>query len=336
VELIAKGGHHLLELINEVLEISRIESGNLTVSVEPVHVQSTVAEVLDLVRPLAAEHEITLENQLAEDDDCYVAADNQRLKQVMLNLLSNGIKYNRRGGSVRITLEQPSPSRVLVLVTDTGRGIPESKLAFVFSPFDRLGAEQTTIEGTGLGLTLSKHLVEAMGGTLDVESEPWIGSTFVVGLMAADHAGAGPEAASNGTGTVAAPAGGNGAATVLYVEDNLSNFKLVERVLKKRGDVRLLTAMEGGIGLELARQHRPDLILLDLHLPGMDGEEMLRRLKNDATTADIPVLAVSADATSSRVERVLAAGARSFVTKPLDVTRFLELVDDALCEKVGA
>jgi PAS domain S-box-containing protein len=333
--LIEKGGQHLLELINEVLEISRIESGNLTVSVEPVHVQSTVAEVLDLVRPLAAEHGVTLENELAEDDDCYVAADNQRLKQVMLNLLSNGIKYNREGGSVRITLEQPSPSRVLVLVTDTGRGIPESKLAFVFSAFDRLGAEHTTIEGTGLGLTLSKHLVEAMGGTLDVESEPWIGSTFVVGLTAAPREGMHAEGVADQSGGVAVNGSSNGAATVLYVEDNLSNFKLVERVFKKRGEVRLLTAMEGGIGLELARQHHPDLILLDLHLPGMDGEEMLRRLKGDPVTADIPVLAVSADATTSRVERVLAAGARSFVTKPLDVNRFLELVDDALCQKVG-
>jgi PAS domain S-box-containing protein len=334
VELISKGGHHLLQLINEVLEISRIESGNLTVSVEPVHVESTVAEVLDLVRPLAAEHGVALENRLADDGDHHVAADHQRLKQVLLNLLSNAIKYNRQGGSVRISLEAPAPERVLVLVTDTGRGIPEDKLAHVFSPFDRLGAEQTTIEGTGLGLTLSKHLVEAMGGTLGVESEPWIGSTFIVGLAAADGSGV---AAQERFGEMT-PASGNGAmgaATVLYVEDNLSNFKLVEKVLKRRGEVRLLTAMEGALGLQLAHQHRPDLILLDLHLPGMDGEELLRRLNEDPVTAAIPVLVVSADATRVRVERVLTAGARAFVTKPIDIERFLVLVDDALRENVG-
>jgi PAS domain S-box-containing protein len=335
VALISKGGHHLLQLINEVLEISRIESGNLTVSVEPVHVESTVAEVLDLVRPLAAEHGVTLENDLGEDGDRHVAADHQRLKQVLLNLLSNGIKYNREGGSVRISVAVPSPTKVLILVTDTGRGIPEDKLAYVFSAFDRLGAEQTTIEGTGLGLTLSKHLVEAMGGTLDVESEPWIGSTFIVGLATADGMVTGHEDAGDGSGPAPADEARTGAATVLYVEDNLSNFKLVERILNKRRHVRLLTAMEGALGLDLARQHRPDLILLDLHLPGMDGEELLRRLQDDPMTADIPVLAVSADATRARMERVLTAGARAFVTKPLDVPRFLALVDETLLEKVG-
>jgi PAS domain S-box-containing protein len=334
VELISKGGHHLLQLINEVLEISRIESGNLTVSVEPVNVEDTVAEVMDLVRPLAAEHGVALENQLGPDGDHHVAADHQRLKQVLLNLLSNGIKYNRRGGSVRISVEAPSPERLLILVTDTGHGIPEDKLAHVFSPFDRLGAEQTTIEGTGLGLALSKHLVEAMGGTLGVESEPRIGSTFIVGLAAADVS----ETAAQDRHGELVPGTANGAvgaATVLYVEDNLSNFKLVEKLLKRRGEVRLLTAMEGALGLQLARQHRPDLILLDLHLPGMDGEELLHRLNEDPTTAAIPVLVVSADATRARVERVLTAGARAFVTKPIDVKRFLGLVDDALREKVG-
>jgi CheY-like chemotaxis protein len=168
-----------------------------------------------------------------------------------------------------------------------------------------------------------------------VESEPWIGSTFMVGLPAADEPGHELEVAGNGSGPAFADGAQSGGATVLYVEDNLSNFKLVERVLKKRGNVTLLTAMEGGLGFELARQHRPDLIMLDLHLPGMDGEELLRRLKDDPATADIPVLAVSADATRARAERVLTAGARAFITKPLDLKRFLVLVDEALRERVG-
>ena len=335
VDLISKGGHHLLQLINEVLEISRIESGNLTVSVEPVHVESAVSEVIDLVRPLAAEHSVTVMNGLTPDGHHHVAADHQRLKQVLLNLLSNGIKYNHEGGSVRVSLEAPSAERRSILVTDTGRGIAEDKLAYVFSAFDRLGAEQTSIEGTGLGLTLSKHLVEAMGGTLDVESTPGVGSTFSVELGAVDGVMAREAPMTNGAIAPSQNGAGAPASTVLYVEDNLSNFRLVEKLLKTRGPVRLLTAMEGGLGLELARQHQPDLILLDLHLPGMDGEELLRRLNDDPATADIPVLVVSADATAKRIERVLAAGARSFVTKPLDVERFLGLVDDELRQTVA-
>jgi PAS domain S-box-containing protein len=336
VAQIRKGGQHLLELINEVLEISRIQSGNLSVSLEPVHVGSAVAEVLDLVEPLAAEHEVSLENQLEpEDAGRYVQADLQRLKQVLLNLLSNGIKYNRQGGAVRVSLESVSPERVLILVTDTGRGIPEDKLAKVFSPFDRLGAERSTIEGTGLGLTLSKLLVEAMGGTLGVESEPWIGSSFIIGLAPAEAPLAGPEL-DRALEPVPVTEASSTTASVLYVEDNVSNLKLAEQILRKRPEIKLLAALDGGLALELARQHHPELILLDLHLPGLPGEEVLRQLKDDPATFEIPVVAVSADATSERVEAVLAAGAEAFLTKPLDVSRFLSVIDEALRERVGA
>jgi PAS domain S-box-containing protein len=336
VKQILKGGTHLLELINEVLEMSRVDSGNMSVSLESVSIAEIVTDALDLVGPMASQHGVTLHNGLDEQGGRHALADKQRLKQVMLNLLSNGIKYNQEGGSVTVSLEDVPDERVLLMVRDTGRGIPESKLAQVFVPFDRLGAEQTSIEGTGLGLTLSKLLVEAMGGTLSVESEPWVGSTFMVGLPASEAVAVG--AVSNrGNGSLAAI--GSSApvdATILYVEDNLSNFKLVDRLLSQRSTVRLLTAMEGSLGLELARQHHPDLILLDLHLPVMDGREVLRRLKEDPATSEIPVVVVSADATTSSVEQLLGAGAAAFITKPLDVKRFMAVVEDALRERIAA
>jgi CheY-like chemotaxis protein len=231
-------------------------------------------------------------------------------------------------------MEDVPGDRVMLMVTDTGKGIAEDKLAHVFSPFDRLGAEQTSIEGTGLGLTLSKLLVEAMGGTLGVESEPWVGSTFMVGLRASEATDAEPES-SRGNGRPAVAADDSTGATILYIEDNLSNFKLVERLLGPRGNVRLLAAMDGSLGFELARQHRPDLILLDLHLPIMEGEEVLLRLKDDPVTGEIPVVVVSADATAAKVETLLAMGATAFLTKPIEVKRFTAIVDDALSGRIA-
>jgi CheY-like chemotaxis protein/anti-sigma regulatory factor (Ser/Thr protein kinase) len=336
VKQILKGGTHLLELINEVLEISRVESGNLSVSLEPVCVAEVVSDALDLVRPLAAQHRVTLDNRVGDHAERYVRADKQRLKQVLLNLLSNGIKYNREGGSVTISLAEATGERALIVVQDTGKGIHGDKLANVFSPFDRLGAEQSSIEGTGLGLTLSKLLVEAMDGTLNVESEVDVGSTFIVALHpsrpAAGH-DVSPVQQANGA---AVAQNGSEGPTVLYVEDNPSNVKLVERLLAERANIRLLTAMHGNLGLELARQHKPDLVLLDLHLPVMEGQEVLRRLKADEATRGIPVVVVSADATPARVSEVLAAGATAFLTKPLEVQRFMAVVDEALIQEVPA
>jgi CheY-like chemotaxis protein/anti-sigma regulatory factor (Ser/Thr protein kinase) len=289
-----------------------------------------------LVNPLATERNVTFVNKIAALQDRFVEADKQRLKQVLLNLLSNAIKYNREGGTVTVSLAEPASGRALILVTDTGMGIPQEKLEQVFVPFDRLGAEDTGVDGTGLGLTLSKLLVEAMNGTLDVESEPYIGSTFVVGLQKASA----PAAAAvplDGNAELAPDGRGNGArATVLYVEDNLSNLRLVERLFEPHGGVTLIPAMEGKLGLELARQHHPDLILLDLHLPGIDGEAVLEQLKADPGLREIPVIVVSADATSSRVERVLASGAQAFLTKPLNVRRFLEVVNETMSPPVAA
>ena len=329
---ILKAGRHLLGLINEVLDISRIEVGRLQLSLEPVPVSDTLHGAIDLVRPLAAQHGIELGAEVA-NEDCHVLADRQRLQQVLLNLLSNAVKYNRARGAVTVSCEERGSDRLRILVTDTGQGISPGKLERLFIPFDRLGAEGTGIEGTGLGLALSKHLVEVMGGVLDVTSQVGIGSTFAVELprTAAPVDVRKPVEASPTLPTAARQA----RVTVLYIEDNLSNLRLIEQVLSRRPNATLLSAMQGRLGLDLAREHRPDLILLDLHLPDLSGEDVLRQLLAEPRTRDIPVVVLSADATPGQVERLLAVGAQAYLTKPLDVPKFLALVDQRVSGERG-
>jgi CheY-like chemotaxis protein len=253
-------------------------------------------------------------------------ADAQRLKQILLNLLSNAIKYNRAGGSVTVGCERISPTRLRITVTDTGIGIPPEKLGLLFVPFERLGAERTTVEGAGIGLALSLRLAEAMGGTIAVESVAGEGSTFWVELPVVEGPVERYERLDRTGATAPAPA--TERRSLLYIEDNLANLKLIERLLGDRTDFEILPAMQGRIGLGLARDHRPALVLLDLHLPDMDGYEVLHELRDDPATSSIPVIVVSADATQGQIQRLLAAGAAAYLTKPLDVREFLRLVDD--------
>jgi signal transduction histidine kinase/ActR/RegA family two-component response regulator len=325
VEQILKGGTHLLGLINEVLDISRIEAGRLSLSMEPVSVAETVAEALDLVQPIAAERGISLTGDLS--DDLQVLADRQRLKQVLLNLLSNAIKYNREGGSVRIGPIETENGRIRIDVADTGSGIAPERLDKLFVPFERLGADQSGVEGAGLGLALSKGLVEAMGGDLTVQSRLGEGTIFSLELTK----GNGPvnDASDRAERPLVADNGRNGSVKrLLYIEDNLSNLKLIEQVLEHRPDVELVPAMQGRLGLDLAREHRFDLVLLDLHLPDLPGGEVLAELRREPSTRNVPVVILSADATPGRIERLLDQGAAAFLTKPLDVKRFLELLDE--------
>jgi PAS domain S-box-containing protein len=328
VQQILKAGGHLLELINEVLDISRIEAGQLSLSLEPVAVGETVAEALDLVRPLAAERNIVLGGG-AQSEKSSVLADRQRLKQVLLNLLSNAIKYNRQGGKVTVDVTQTAEERLRLAVSDTGAGISPESLERLFSPFERLGADETAVQGTGLGLALSKGLVDAMGGRLGIDSRVGEGSTFWIELAVAEGQVDQLDETELPEASVEAGKGGP-ARTVLYIEDNLSNLKLVEGVLAHRSSISLLPAMQGGLGLELAREHCCDLILLDLHLPDLSGREVLMRLKADPATSDIPVVVLSADATPGQIERLREQGASEYLTKPLDVTRFLEVLDEQL------
>jgi len=328
VEQILKGGRHLLSLINEVLDISRIDSGRLSLSPEPVHVGEVIRRVVDLARPLASPRRIALQTEGLLTDR-YVLADNQRLQQVLLNFVSNGIKYNHEGGRVTVACHDDGTGRLRISVIDTGRGIPAALQSRLFTPFDRLGAEAHGIEGTGLGLALSERLVEAMGGRIGLVSTEGRGSTFWVELSEARS-----PAVPVGLDKPTAPRGPAPvrSGTVLYVEDNPSNLRLVERVLAERPAVRLIPSMQGRLGLALAREHRPDLILVDLHLPDISGEEVLRELQADPDLKDTPVIIVSADATPGQLKRLLAAGARAYLTKPFDVAQLLGLLDATLSD----
>jgi CheY-like chemotaxis protein len=318
-------------LINEVLDIAAIEAGGLQVSLEPVAVADVVAEAVTLMRPLADQHGILLVGPDQPSDD-QVLGDRQRLKQILLNLLSNAVKYNRPAGSVHLTCEQVAGDRLRIKVTDTGLGIPPEGFERLFVPFDRLESRQSPIEGTGLGLPLSKGLAEAMGGTLELASVPQQGSSFWVELPLAEapELGAGQEAGSAPEQGKAEPTGP--ALTVLYIEDNVSNLQLVERVMQRRG-IALISAMRPQLGLDLAGEHRPDLVLLDLHLPDMPGQEVFRRLQANPKTADIPVVVLSADARPSLITDMLQRGVRAFLTKPLDVRELLELLDTVAEER---
>ena len=330
VDHILRAGRHLLNLINEVLEISRIESGRQHVSLEPVPVAAVLREARSLILPLANQRSLTI-GECVIADDIYVHADRQRLVQVLLNLLSNSVKYNRPEGSVTLVCEEvvgaDGTAVVRLGVGDTGPGIPEEKLDRLFIPFERLGAEHSQVEGTGLGLALSLRLVEVMDGNLRVESEVGVGSTFWVELRRVDgpleQARAAHRARVDASPDPVSPT----AARILYIEDNLPNLTLIETILADRPNLTLLTAVQGQMGVYLAVEHRPDLILLDMHLPDINGDEVLRRLQADARTRDTPVIVVSADATSSTVEKLLTAGAAGYLTKPLDVAEFIATVD---------
>ena len=328
VEQILKGGRHLLGLINEVLDIARIEAGQLPLSPEPVRVGDAVQCVLDLARPLATGRGIELLTAGAALHAQHVWADAQRLQQVLLNLVSNGIKYNREGGKLTVACDAAHEGRLRISVTDTGAGFPPAFRERLFQPFDRLDAEQRGVEGTGLGLVLSKRLVEAMGGTIGVESVLGEGSTFWVEFPQVESPVERLERVASEA--VSLPVSTEQTGTLLYVEDNLSNLRLVERTIALRPGLKLIPAMQGRLGLDLARQHRPDLILLDVHLPDISGEQVLRELRADPELGRTPVVVLSADATPGQVQRLLAAGARAYLTKPLDVRRLLTLLDETL------
>jgi signal transduction histidine kinase/ActR/RegA family two-component response regulator len=324
VSQITKGGAHLLDLINEILDISQIESGHMSMSPEAVRVSDVVEAAVALLRPLAEERSVHL---IGGDHGCghHIFADRQRVKQILLNLIGNGIKYNRQGGSVSVTCFQPERGKLRIQVTDTGPGIAPDQFHLLFAPFERLGAEQTSVPGTGVGLALSRGLAEAMGGTLDVESTPGRGSTFWVEFPIVDSPLKILEEAGQRTQRVE-----DGPLTVLHIEDNLANVELVERVLAQRPEINLVAAMQGRMGVDLARRHHPVLVLLDLNLVDLPGIEVLQILRDDPATADIPVAIVSADAMPRQVQRLLSSGAVAYLTKPIDIHRLLALVDDAV------
>jgi len=326
VRQILTAGRHLLTLINEVLDFARIEAGRLSLSNEPVGVADALNEALDLIRPLASERGIGVRLDLAGNEHVYVHADRQRLRQVLLNLLSNAVKYNREKGEVSVSCTSSGPS-LRIEISDTGDGIPPEKMPLLFSPFERLGADSTPIQGTGLGLAVSKGLTEAMGGRIGVDSRPGQGATFWLELTAVlqpceSHASHHDESAH--------AEGVTPDRTILYVEDNESNLRLMQRILARRDNITLLSANDAKFGLALAREYVPDLIFLDIHLPDMRGDELLQKLKEDPATRHIPAVMISADASPETIDRLLENGAASYVTKPIDVGNLLRLLDRLL------
>ena len=327
VHHILKAGRHLLALIDDVLDLSRVEAGTLTISPEPVHAGELVTDSIALVRPLATPRSIQITTDAGACED-YVVADRQRCRQVLVNLLSNAVKYNHDDGRVEVACNRIDEHTLRLAVRDTGPGIDPARQQRLFQPFDRLGAEGSTVEGTGLGLALSKQLVERLGGTIGFDTAPGRGSTFWIDLPRTEA-----PAAVGDTPVVAGPIIGDNR-QLLLVEDNLANLRLVEAMLRRhRPGVSVLPAMQGTIALELAYEHQPDLIVLDLHLPDLSGHQVLDRLTADPRTRDIPVVIASADATPGTIRRLRERGAVDYLTKPLDLQQFLAAVDTALASR---
>ncbi len=329
---IVKGGRHLLDLINDVLDIARIESGEMSISSEPVPVAGVVEEILQLMQPLADAAGVTLILTAGKSED-YVLADRQRLRQVLLNLLSNAIKYNQPGGHVWLGWHAAC-GRVALGVRDDGPGIDPSVQNRLFTPFDRLGAEASGIDGTGIGLALTRSLTEMMGGSIAVESVAGEGSTFTVMLTSAEaHI---PPRTVSATGADTAEDADQAPATLLYIEDNAPNVRVVEHLLRLRPNWRLVHAALGSLGIELALAHQPDLILLDLHLPDLSGHKVLEAIRSRPATRDTPVVVLTADASTGLAHRLRDAGATGYLTKPLDIDQVLEFLDDVSRTEPGA
>jgi PAS domain S-box-containing protein len=334
IDQILQAGWYLLALINEILDLALIESGKLSLSPEPISLADVLSDCRGMIEPLALKNGIGLTFPRF-DDTPFVKADRTRIKQVLINLLSNAIKYNRAGGTVEVTWAMSATQRLRIGVHDTGNGLTPEKLAQLFQPFNRLGQESGSEEGTGIGLVVSKRLVELMGGEIGAESTIGVGSVFWIEL----HSARAPSLVVAATEVHAdTPARAHSEAalhTLLCVEDNPANLMLVEKLLERRPDIRLLTAKDGIRGIEMARAARPDVILMDINLPGISGLIALGILSEDSETASIPVIALSANAMPGDIEKGLAAGFFHYLTKPIKVNEFMDTLDGALAFAKG-
>jgi signal transduction histidine kinase/ActR/RegA family two-component response regulator len=330
---IVHAGNHLLKLIDEILDLAKIESAQMMLSLEMVTLDTVLDECRTMIVPAAAKRRV--QTRFPAVCTAAVMADRTRLKQVLLNLLSNAIKYNVEGGSVSVDVSDAVAGRVRISVQDTGPGLRSEQVGALFQPFNRLGQEATSVEGTGIGLVVTKRLVELMHGTIDVSSTVGVGSVFSIELpavlevskpaMRADDAAFASAPRSSRMGGLAEP-------LLLYVEDNPANLTLVQEIVGLRGGMRLISAPDAQLGIELARAHQPQLILLDIHLPGLNGMDALAILRADPSTAGIPVIALTANAMPSHRERALAAGFFRYVTKPIGVRELIDAIDAALNE----
>jgi PAS domain S-box-containing protein len=329
IDQILKAGWHLLNLINEILDLARVESGKLSLSLEPTALSEVLRECQGMIEPQAQKSGITITFPQAHIP-YFVVADRTRLKQVLINLLSNAIKYNQAGGTVVVDCSAPNPERVRVSVKDTGAGLPPEKLSQLFQPFNRLGQEAGGQEGTGIGLVVARQLIELMGGVIGVESTVGAGSVFWFDMVAAAEPRLAADSSPPSEPAPSPVPSGPRLHTLLYVEDNPANLKLVEQLVARRSDLRLLSAGDGNVGIALARTHIPEVILMDINLPGISGIETLRILREDPLTTHITVVAISANAMPRDIEKGLQAGFFSYLTKPIKVKEFMDVLDAAL------
>lgn len=326
---ISRAGQNLLGLINEVLDIARLDAGRMQFQMEAVDLSEFLRETTTLTLPLAARHKVTVRLAEMPQETPFISTDRERIKQVLLNLLSNAVKFNRDGGSVTVAAARIEQGFWRVSVTDTGMGISQEKLDRLFVPFERLGPKEGGTEGgTGLGLALCQRLVKALEGRLGAASTVGLGSTFWIDLPAIEMPV--ENTAVVATSETVQPAPPQSQYTLLYIEDDLANYYLLERILASRKDIKLLSALQGRLGLDLAREHQPDLLLLDLNLPDMPGEQLLRILKEDPNTAGIPVIAVTGEVASDRSNLLRELGALDILVKPYRVQELLTLLDGVL------
>jgi signal transduction histidine kinase/CheY-like chemotaxis protein len=329
IDQILKAGWYLLELINEILDLALIESGKLTFSNEPVSLADVMVECRAMIEPQARKRGLGMTFPHFEIPR-FITADRTRVKQVLINLLFNAIKYNRPQGSVAVECKLVEPGSIRISVRDTGIGLAPDQLAQLFQPFNRLGKESSAEEGTGIGLVVTKRLVELMGGTIGADSVVGEGSVFWVEFPLTSA----PQFAvlDSEQATAASPKAPDGTPkrTLLYVEDNPANLELVEQLVARRSDLRLLSAADGTLGIEYARACLPEVILMDINLPGVSGIEAMKILRADPATAHIPIIALSANAIPRDIERGLEAGFFNYITKPIVVSQFMEALDVAL------
>ena len=327
IDQILKAGWYLLDLINEILDLALIESGKLSLSVEPVSLQEVLMECRSMVESQARQRSIGMAFPRLPAQS-YVKADRTRLKQVLINLLFNAIKYNQPSGHVSVECVEPTPGTLRISVRDTGAGLSPEQVSQLFQPFNRLGQEGGKEEGTGIGLVVTQRLVALMGGEIGADSTQGVGSVFWVEMALASAPGLSLEITAEAPRVEAAE--GAAMQTVLYVEDNPANLELVEQIIARRANLRLLGAADASLGIEFARVYRPEVILMDINLPGMSGTEAMKVLRSDPATAHIPIIALSANAVPRDIERGLEAGFFNYITKPIKVGQLMDAIDAAL------
>ena len=328
LEMISSAGNHLLELINEVLDLSKVESGDLELSVETVDLVPIVDNVISISKSLSDEKIVSLEYQQVPVDSCFVEADPLRLKQVVLNLISNAIKFNKPNGSVIVSYEKQDGGMMRLGIKDTGSGISEDKKDKLFKPFERLGMQPEQIEGTGIGLTITKQLVELMNGTIGFESTAGEGSFFYVNFPISTKTQLPTQVAKRAEPVQSSST--HNRKRILYIEDIPANVELVRQLLAQRKGVEFLSASTAIAGIEIARSEAPDLILMDIHMPGMDGLTAFKELQKIQGTKNIPVIALTADAMDGDIKKALNMGFKGYTTKPIDVLKFVKTIDDIL------